>query len=869
MKRFATCLLIALLIIISLPGLVFAAFDYSGGLLDGRKPAGGLVGNDLRLTDNNETTCVLMNASGFNYEYWMLPTAANIRSYRIKANGGPWRLALATGQNGNTPLFETNNAITDGQLVNVRANNVTYIYVSNLSGVQNNLCEVNVYTTAVPLPVPTGLTGTPGNGHADLSWNPVTDAAGYHVYMDGVKITTSPVTSTTYRASMSNNVDHKFEVSAVDSDGNETARSAAITLKYDSNPPATPTGLTGTAYDGYVDLSWNAVTSSNLNGYFVYVDGVKVTSQPIKTITYRASVTNNVTHNFQVSAISVNGYESGKSNTVITYYDTIPPGKPTGLQGNPSNTSVFLSWNANPGPDGVVGYNVYLDGVKVNSSAVATTSYNVTGLTLGLQYRFTVTALDQSMNESVTSDPITVITIDTIPPGKPSNLKAISGDQSINLSWDLNTEADISGYKIYNGGSFLMSLPKDQHTFNVTGLANGTAYTFSVVAYDLSGNVSPAATITAIPADTIPPAAPQNLTAAAGNKAVSLFWTANTEPDLKGYIIYQDGAKLNIPASKNVYQYISGLTNGKEYSYQVSAVDYAGNESPRSAAVKVTPDISADKTPPKTPTGLAATGNKLSIDATWDKNTEPDLLGYFVYLDGARVTYSPISTNAYNIPNLEKGRTYSVQVSAIDDSGNESPRSAPVMVTVMLVPMPTDFKAKQRGTNSIDLTWTGTNPAPQKYLVYRNGIKIAETTSTQFTDTTAEIERGYNYEVSGYVDGIESDRATTSIYFTKTPLDFGNNDPSFSAADLLKGAAGYLLLFGGFILLVLSIIFAPQLQWFLIWIMGRMRKQEAPQDEMTYTIRVKNPRKVQKQLSDLYKSSNYAPVLKRGRRGGT
>jgi uncharacterized phage protein (predicted DNA packaging) len=85
------------------------------------------------------------------------------------------------------------------------------------------------------------------------------------------------------------------------------------------------------------------------------------------------------------------------------------------------------------------------------------------------------------------------------------------------------------------------------------------------------------------------PNAPTGLEGIAGDTVVDLSWIASKETDLVGYNIYQDSVKLTL-VTEATYQ-ATGLTNGTKYSFQISAVDKAGNESELSKAVSVTPTI--------------------------------------------------------------------------------------------------------------------------------------------------------------------------------------------------------------------------------------------------------------------------------------
>jgi uncharacterized phage protein (predicted DNA packaging) len=87
------------------------------------------------------------------------------------------------------------------------------------------------------------------------------------------------------------------------------------------------------------------------------------------------------------------------------------------------------------------------------------------------------------------------------------------------------------------------------------------------------------------------PAVPSELTGVAGNGFADLSWEANTENDLTGYYVFQDGTLItSTPITDNTYK-VTGLTNGVSYSFRVSAVDSNWNESGLSTAVSVTPTI--------------------------------------------------------------------------------------------------------------------------------------------------------------------------------------------------------------------------------------------------------------------------------------
>src|SRR5436190_17977755 len=111
-------------------------------------------------------------------------------------------------------------------------------------------------------------------------------------------------------------------------------------------------------------------------------------------------------------------------------------------------------------------------------------------------------------------------------------------------------------------------------------------------------------------ADTTPPSAPANLQAKAGDAQVALSWDASTDDTgVTGYRVYRQNADGTWPASATASTDAStrsltdkSLTDGASYTYRVTAVDGAGNESAPSATASATPQAppppSNDAQPP-------------------------------------------------------------------------------------------------------------------------------------------------------------------------------------------------------------------------------------------------------------------------------
>jgi hypothetical protein len=93
--------------------------------------------------------------------------------------------------------------------------------------------------------------------------------------------------------------------------------------------------------------------------------------------------------------------------------------------------------------------------------------------------------------------------------------------------------------------------------------------------------------------DTFAPAAPQGLVGVGSEGAISLIWSANTEPDLAGYIVLRAVAPATglvpvTPAAITDTNFRDTVPAGARATYAVQAVDKAGNRSPLSNEISET-----------------------------------------------------------------------------------------------------------------------------------------------------------------------------------------------------------------------------------------------------------------------------------------
>jgi hypothetical protein len=155
------------------------------------------------------------------------------------------------------------------------------------------------------------------------------------------------------------------------------------------------------------------------------------------------------------------------------------------------------------------------------------------------------------------------------PPGAPPGVSATGGDSSATVSWGAaaDNRAPVTSYRVsWAGGSKTVGGASRQVA--VTGLANGTRYTFTVVAVNKAGT-GPGASASATPAAA---ASAPRLTATYRDGGAALSWA---QPDLGGgqlvhYVVTGTGlAQQTVSGTTATY---SGLAAGKNYTFTVRAV---------------------------------------------------------------------------------------------------------------------------------------------------------------------------------------------------------------------------------------------------------------------------------------------------------
>jgi subtilisin family serine protease len=198
------------------------------------------------------------------------------------------------------------------------------------------------------------------------------------------------------------------------------------------------------------------------------------------------------------------------------------------------------------------------------------------------------------------------VTEDT-PPAKVTGLGVTtSSSSSLNLSWDANTEPDLSHYNVCrssaSGGPYSLIASPATNSYLDTGLEPSTTYYYVVSAEDTmeaEGPMSDEASGTTAAPENTPPAKVTGLeVTTASSSSLKLTWNANSEPDLSHYNVYRSntsGGPYSLIASPATNSYLdTGLEPSTTYYYVVSAEDTLEAEGPMSNEASGTTSMPVD-----------------------------------------------------------------------------------------------------------------------------------------------------------------------------------------------------------------------------------------------------------------------------------
>jgi fibronectin type 3 domain-containing protein len=525
---------------------------------------------------------------------------------------------------------------------------------------------------------------------------------------------------------------------------------AAVQWATNRSLPASPAGLTATAGNQQIWLTWNAVTGaasytvkrSTTSGgpYTTVVAGLTL---PFFT---QNGLTNGATYYYVVSASSSIGEGANSAQvSVVPALPGVAPAAPSTLTVARGNQSVTLSWSPVPGATYYsVKRSTTAGGPYVDIAVGVINAADVdSGLTNGTTYYYVVTA-SNGAGESPAS-----LEKAATPVGPPP------APQLVTSSWPYGTAGGISWILLPEASSYTVKRADQQEGpfvpiatvydsetgYTDTAVVRGQTY-YYVVSATGPGGTSPDSAIDKSIIYPLPPV-PNEVRATGGYNQVTITMNPTYFPVT---IYYQVGRSTSPTGpftgigaiSDPPWQLVdANLAGGVTYYYIVhpynsQALEF-GPDSPIVSATTIATPL------PAAPTGLSAIPGYQRIDLSW--NAVPFATYYSVKRSltpgGPYTTIWSPSTTSYANTGLTNGTTYYYVVTAGNSAG-QSPPSAEVTRTAGAPPVPTGLSGTPAHLGA-KLTW---NPSigATSYTVRRASSSggpytaIAGTSSTSYTD---------------------------------------------------------------------------------------------------------------------------------------
>ncbi len=264
--------------------------------------------------------------------------------------------------------------------------------------------------------------------------------------------------------------------------------------------------------------------------------------------------------------------------------DTTAPTISAVSSSNVSSNSAIISWTTNEpatsqvqyGPTTAYGTLTAVDGTLVTPHSVV-----LTGLAPQTTYNYRVRSRDAAGNErlGLNNTFTTPSGPDTVAPSVPTGLAAaVISPTQINLSWNAATDnVGVTGYLVYRDTTQVAT--PTTTSFQNTGLARGTTYTYSVAARDAAGNISAqsAPVAAATPALLISNVQSSGIT----SSRATITWTTDQPADSQvefgptaayGQLTSPDPALVTSHS-----QVVTGLSQNNTYHFRVRSRDAASN----------------------------------------------------------------------------------------------------------------------------------------------------------------------------------------------------------------------------------------------------------------------------------------------------
>lgn len=427
-----------------------------------------------------------------------------------------------------------------------------------------------VYATPVGASKPTGVSVAAADGCVRVSWNELTDASKYRVFV--YEGTTIKKYVDTYIASATvtdlvNGTRYGFLVRAL-VNGTWTPYTASDIVYATPVASGKPENVKVTAVNASATVTWDAVKGATSYRVFLYSDGLP--RKYIDTTATTAAFTgliNGTRYGFLVRAL-VNGAWTNYTSSDLVYATPYVVDKPYGLKAVPGDGMVSLTWSP---VTGATGYRVFVyDGNSITQyNDTTSNAFTVHRLTNGKKYGFLVrTQVNGVWSSYTAADIVYAVPEQDI---KPESVKAYGGDESATVTWSAVSGATQYRVFVYRSGDIIKYVDTKYTTVVIAGLTNDIQHGFLVRAF-VNGvwtTYTNRDIVYATPAAEIKPT---NIKTDYNNGEVTVTWDGVEGASKYRVFVYYNNSIWQYVDSTSECAALPGFERGVAYGFLVRAV---------------------------------------------------------------------------------------------------------------------------------------------------------------------------------------------------------------------------------------------------------------------------------------------------------
>ncbi len=426
------------------------------------------------------------------------------------------------------------------------------------------------------------------NGTFTLSWNAVTGADKYEIYIYNNNTGIYQLNGTVAKTSATTayapyNVKYSYKIRALDSESkvySDFSNVVSATNKVKLSAPTMKDVVVNS--NGSFKLSWNSVAGADK--YELYIEQADGSYKLMKTTTATSFTTAFATYGKQYSykakAINSKNKVYSDFSNVVSATNKVKLSSPTmkNVVVN-SNGSFKLSWNSVAGADKYELYIKQADGSYKLMKTTTATSFTTAFATYGKQYSYKAKAINSK--NKVYSDFSNVVSATNKVKLSSPIMKdvVVNSNGSFKLSW--NSVAGADKYELYirqADGSYKLMKTTTATSFTTAFATYGKQYSYKAKAVDSKNKVYSDFSNVVSATNNKRLSTPSNVKLTVNSApSFTISWNAVSGANQYEVYLYQNGSFKKIRTVTANKTTLNNPIKGKQYTYKIRATDSKNN----------------------------------------------------------------------------------------------------------------------------------------------------------------------------------------------------------------------------------------------------------------------------------------------------